>query len=387
MSKTVKRVLYVDHTPFAGGAQLVLAEHITELDRQHFDPYIACSDTVPELLDKYAAAGALVKVVEFPRLRGFGLATGWKLIQVIRQVRRIIKAEKIDLVVSNTTRASYVATMATIGTKASLVWWVRDFLYPRQLFRLLSRFPVKIIFVSKAIQAAYLPPSDPRAEVVYVASSIYKQLPHITQNHIKTEKKRWGITGNELVVGFMGRLVADKGVEEVLEAARILHESEPKVKFLIVGTGKNQMNDVEGLLHQRIGEYGLKDVVVLTGYQSDEPLYYSLFDIFVLPTRDGEPFATSVVQAMMAGKAVIGSNAGGTPELVEDGVTGLLFEPRSASKLADAIHKLVADVSLRRTLAQTGQKRVLQYHREEVITDQVEAIFDQVLSAKQKNRK
>ena len=220
-----------------------------------------------------------------------------------------------------------------------------------------------------------------------MASSIYKQLPHITPNQIKTEKKRWGITDNELVVGFMGRLVADKGVEEVLEAARILRQSKPKVKFLIVGTGKNQMNDVEGLLHQRIGEYGLKDMVVLTGYQNDEPLYYSLFDIFVLPTRDGEPFATSVVQAMMAGKAVIGSNAGGTPELVEDGVTGLLFEPRSASKLADAIQKLVADVSLRRTLAQTGQKRVLQYHREEVITDQVEAIFDQVLSAKQKSRK
>ena len=384
MSKAVKRLLYVDHTPFAGGAQLVLAEHITELDRQRFDPYIACSDTVPELIDKYAAAGALVKVIEFPRLRGFGLTTGWKLIQAIRQVRHIIKTEKIDLVVSNTTRASYVATMATIGTNASLVWWVRDFLYPRQLFRLLSRFPVKIIFVSKAIQAAYLSPGDPRAEVVYVASSIYKQLPHITSNHLKTEKEQWGITDKELVVGFMGRLVADKGVEEVLEAAKILHQSDSKVKFLIVGTGKNQMNDVEELLKQRITEHDLGDTVILTGYQNNEPLYYSLFDIFVLPTRDGEPFATSVVQAMMAGKAVIGSNAGGTPELVEDGVTGLLFEPRSASKLADAIHKLVTDAPLRQTLAQAGQERVLQYHREEVVTDQVEAIFDQALSYKTK---
>ena len=384
MSKAAKRLLYVDHTPFAGGAQLVLAEHITELDRQRFDPYIACSDTVPELIDKYAAAGALVKVIEFPRLRGFGLTTGWKLIQAIRQVRHIIKTEKIDLVVSNTTRASYVATMATIGTNASLVWWVRDFLYPRQLFRLLSRFPVKIIFVSKAIQAAYLSPGDPRAEVVYVASSIYKQLPHITSNHLKTEKEQWGITDKELVVGFMGRLVADKGVEEVLEAAKILHQSDSKVKFLIVGTGKNQMNDVEELLKQRITEHDLGDTVILTGYQNNEPLYYSLFDIFVLPTRDGEPFATSVVQAMMAGKAVIGSNAGGTPELVEDGVTGLLFEPRSASKLADAIHKLVTDAPLRQTLAQAGQERVLQYHREEVVTDQVEAIFDQALSYKTK---
>ena len=120
MSKTVKRLLYVDHTPFAGGAQLVLAEHITELDRLRFDPYIVCSDTVPELLDKYAAAGALVKVVEFPRLRGFGLAAGWKFIQVIRYVRHIIKKEKIDLVISNTTRASYVATIATKYTSNRL---------------------------------------------------------------------------------------------------------------------------------------------------------------------------------------------------------------------------------------------------------------------------
>ncbi len=379
MSKSVKRVLYIDHTPFAGGAQLVLAQHIQELDRQHFDPYVICSNTVPELIDKYKAAGALVEVIQFPRLRGFSPIAIGQFVQAIRRVRHIIHHHQINLVVSNTTRASYVATLATWKTNTPVIWWVRDFLYPRLLFKLLRPMVAKVIFVSKAVQAAYMTTNDPKAKVVYVASSMYKQLPQVRQAQIVAEKQRWGITQDEIVVGFMGRLVADKGVEEVVAAARLVRQAKGKVKFLIVGTGKNQMNNVEDATRRLIAQQGLESTVIMTGYQSNEPLYYSLFDIFVLPTRDGEPFATSVIQAMMAGNAVIGSSAGGTPELVVNRETGLLFDPRNASQLAQAITTLAKDTSLRHKLAQTGKQRVLQYHREETVTDQIEDIFKQVL--------
>lgn len=381
MNNHLTKILFVDHTPFAGGAQLVLADHIRELNRQHFDPYIVCSDIVPELVDKYTAAGALVKIAEFPRLRGFKFGAAWQFLRVVSDVRKIILENNIDLVVSNTTRASYIVTLATLGTRVPVIWWVRDFLYPKMLFSLLQPFVAKTLYVSKAIQLTYVDADNAKAEVVYVANTIYKQLPGITASNIKAEKKRWGIKDNDIVVGYMGRLVADKGVEDVLEAANLLRDTHPNLKFLIVGTGKNQMNDVEKDLHQFIKENNLEESVILTGFQSNEPLYYSLFDIFVLPTRDGEPFATSVVQAMMAGKAVIGTRAGGTPELVVNNVTGLLFTPRQVQELSEAINKLVSDKQLRDKIASEGKKRVLQYHREEVVTDQIESIYNKVVKS------
>jgi glycosyltransferase involved in cell wall biosynthesis len=374
-----RQILFVDHTPFAGGGQLVLAEHIAELNKQQFSPHIACTNTVPELVDRYRQAGAVVHIIDMPRLRGISYRVPWQLWRTVRQLRQLIRSQHIALVVANTTRASYFVTLALWGTRVPSIWWVRDFLYPRRLFKWLRSKPKKVIYVSKAVRDFYVSAEDPQAVVLYVASNLYKQLAAITSQHIASQLGIYDLTGHQ-VIGFMGRLVAEKGPEDVVAAMMMLTKEYPNVRLLLVGTGKNQQHDVETSLHQLVKQQRLEQVVLFAGYQADEALYYSLFDIFVLATRDGEPFATSVVQALMAGAAVVGTNIGGTPELIEDGHTGLLYSPGNVVALAKAIRKLLDQPQLMASLARDGQKRVLQYHREEQLARQAEAVYLDVLT-------
>src|SRR5690606_10651791 len=131
MPKSIINILFVDHTPFIGGAQLVLADHIAELDRRQFSPYVACTDAIPELIERYKSAGAIVDTVDMARLRGKNPLVLWHFFRSVRQLKALIKRNEIDLVVSNTTRASYIATIAVLGQKTPLIWWVRDVLYPK----------------------------------------------------------------------------------------------------------------------------------------------------------------------------------------------------------------------------------------------------------------
>ena len=152
MSVNQRRILFVDHTPFAGGGQLVLAEHIAELNKQQFAAHVACTEAVPPLVERYRAAGAIVHCIAMPRLRGLSISGVWQLFNGVRQLRSLIKSQQIDLMVANTTRASYMVAVAGWGLKVPSIWWVRDFLYPKRLFKWLKSKPDKIIYVSKALR-------------------------------------------------------------------------------------------------------------------------------------------------------------------------------------------------------------------------------------------
>jgi glycosyltransferase involved in cell wall biosynthesis len=373
----MKKILFVDHTPFAGGAQLVLAEHLRYLDRTRFLPLVACTDTVPALLDAYGNAGAEVRLTPLPRLRGSGFGFLLRLLSSASRLRRLIRDERIDLVVSNTSRAAFIASVAVLGTGTPLVWWVRDFLYGRAGFRLFGHIPRRIVTVSRAVRAHYGGEGDSRFEVVYVGNGIYHQLAGLPEARVAEERARWGFEPEDFVVGFMGRLVAEKGIQDLIEAIGQVRRDEPRVKLLIVGTGSGQEGDVESEVRERVRELGLSHVV-FAGYQSDEALFYRLFDLFVLSSRVQDAYATSLVQALMAERPVVATATGGTPEIVENLETGLLVPPGDPTALAVAITRLVVDPDLARRLARTGHERVMGRNREERTTAEMERIYDEL---------
>jgi glycosyltransferase involved in cell wall biosynthesis len=375
----VKRVLFVDHAPIVGGAQLVLATHIEQLDRKRFTPLVACTAAVPFLVERYRAAGAEVHVVPMDRLRERSPRVVGRLLRSAGHLRRLVERERVDLVVSNTSRAAYVASLALVGTGVPLVWWVRDFLFGRRIFRALRSVPRAIIGVSGAIRSYYGGDGDDHFHVVWVGSDIHRRLDSVTREAIDRERERWGIRPGEIVVGFMGRLVAEKGPEDVVAAVERLQSTFPHIRLLLVGTGHGQEGDVEDRLREEAARRGL-GFVSFAGHQRDEALYYSLFDIFVLSTRSAEPYATSVVQAMMAGKPVVATATGGTPEVVRDGVTGLLVPPASPDRLADALERLVRDPALAASIAAAGRAAVMEHNREEVITAQAERIYERAVA-------
>jgi glycosyltransferase involved in cell wall biosynthesis len=201
----------------------------------------------------------------------------------------------------------------------------------------------------------------------------------VTEARLAEERVRWGIREGDIVIGFMGRLVANKGPQDVVTAVEEVHRTHPHIKLLVVGTGSGQEGNVEGDLRRVIQQRDLGGFVIMTGHQPEEPVFYRLFDVFVLSTRTPEPFATTVVQAMMAGKPVVATATGGSPEIVLHGETGLLVPPANPTALADALRRLLDDPELARRVARAGREHVLEFNREEVTTREVEGIYEEVL--------
>jgi glycosyltransferase involved in cell wall biosynthesis len=155
-------------------------------------------------------------------------------------------------------------------------------------------------------------------------------------------RAEWGIADSEVIVGYVGRLTSEKGIEELLAAAEILRRQHPDVRFVLVGP--DEMSDAP--LRTRVDD-ARRDGVVVTGLRTDMPACYAAFDIFVTATwREGFPRAAMEASAM--GLPVIATDVRGCRKVVDDGTTGLLVPVRDAAALASAVERLVADAECRR---------------------------------------
>jgi glycosyltransferase involved in cell wall biosynthesis len=141
-------------------------------------------------------------------------------------------------------------------------------------------------------------------------------------------------------VAFAGRLVAKKGADVLLKAMARVVRQVPAARLLIIGEGEERAR-----LERLITEQALGDHVTMTGHLAGPELETRLGAAWVqaLPSRYPEPFANTVLEAMMRGTAVVGTAVGGTPEIVRDGVTGFLAPMDDAAALADRLLRLLGD--------------------------------------------
>jgi glycosyltransferase involved in cell wall biosynthesis len=122
---------------------------------------------------------------------------------------------------------------------------------------------------------------------------------------------------------------------------------------------------------------GLQRVVTFAGWQADVAPWLASFDVFVLPSR-GEHFGRVLVEAMALGKPVVATDAGGVPEIVRDGETGLLAPPADPAALAAAVARLVEDAAQRARLGEAGRRRAADEFSLERHRDALRALYQEV---------
>ena len=166
-----------------------------------------------------------------------------------------------------------------------------------------------------------------------------------------------GLDRNRFSIGLFGRIEHAKGQHVFVDAARILVDSGRDVQAVIIGQAMDPTYYHE--LEQRINENALTDRIKLHGFIAEANRFMRCFDAVVLPSYC-EHFGLVLIEAMCAGVAVVGTAAGGVPEIIDDGTSGLLCEPGSAIDLAEKIKGLYDDQSMRASLAQAGQERARQ---------------------------
>ena len=154
------------------------------------------------------------------------------------------------------------------------------------------------------------------------------------------------------VVGNIAALVPHKGQRYLIEAAHLVVQQLPDTRFVILGEGELREH-----LEKQVKDHHLEKHVLLPGFRTDVLGCLKMFDLFVMSSVT-EGLGTSLLDAMAASRPIVATTAGGIPEIVEDGVNGLLVPPRDHHALADAIVRALKDADLRRRLGDAGVSRV-----------------------------
>ncbi|MEI6401053.1 MAG: glycosyltransferase family 4 protein [Actinomycetota bacterium] len=190
--------------------------------------------------------------------------------------------------------------------------------------------------------------------------------PSASGNHARAERRlSWGVDNDDVVVGVVGRLVREKGIVELLEAAHRLRTSHSRVRFVIVGpTDEGKADAVDAASIER----AVADGVVFTGARTDMPECYSAFDVFVTASwREG--FPRSAMEAAAMGLPTVATDIRGNRQVIDDGVTGVLIPVRDASALAAAVADLADDAERRRAMGTAARARALEHFDQQRVID------------------
>jgi len=181
-----------------------------------------------------------------------------------------------------------------------------------------------------------------------------------------------------IVIGTVKQLEVEYGISDLLRAFALVKKRNEGVslKLLIVGSG-SLLNELKILAK----ELKIENDTVFTGFipPAEVPAYHNMIDISVFPSLQ-ESFGVSVLEASACEKPVIVSNVGGLPEVVEDGVTGIIVPPADPDKLADAIEKLVRDEELRKTMGKKGREGVERLYNWQNNVKQMIAVYEQAVN-------
>jgi glycosyltransferase involved in cell wall biosynthesis len=270
-----------------------------------------------------------------------------------RQISRIIRSGKFDIVHMHTAHAHAIGVMACAFNRSPkcVVHRRVDFPInsgPLGLARLKYRFRADAyIAISNAVRQVLIN-GGVNADKIFVVYSGSRPPEIIEASDLRG---KWGILPDEKVVGTVGALVDHKGQRYLIEAAPLILKKAPKTIFVIVGAG-----ELEAELRNLAARLRVEKAVIFTGFQQHIGDYYRLFDVYAAPSHL-EGLNNSIVEAMMMERPVIGTLAGGIPELIEHEKSGLLAPPKDPAALADAIVDLLENQEKARRLAAAGQKR------------------------------
>lgn len=150
-----------------------------------------------------------------------------------------------------------------------------------------------------------------------------------------------------------------KGQDDVIRAIPLVRREFPSVRVLIIGQDDRQAmrTSFTAELKALAGDLGVLDQVIFTGQRADMAGLLAACDVFALPSFE-EPFGLVFLEALAMKKPVVALNNGGTPEVVEHGLSGLLSEPGDQAALAANLLTLLRDPALRSRMGEHGRRRV-----------------------------
>lgn len=378
-------ILHIHTLPVISGSGINTFLSMRGMESKTFRVDLAC-----------APDGRLIDLVEKNLMRVF---TFKNLVQplhplkdllVIVQLSRFLMKNKYHIVHTHNSKAGFVGRLAAriagvpviIHTVHGFAFHEQEPAWRRSLFRNLERMAShwcdKMIFISQPlVDWALREGVADKKKIVKIYSGIdLEQFCPSTEEEKNSIRDKWNIGRNDAVIGIVSKLWDGKGHTTLIKAFKEVKNDIANARLVIVGEGY-----LEDKLRNLVDELGINDYVIFTGFQYNVSELIACFDIAVLPSFF-EGMGRVLLEAMAMGKPVVASRVGGIPDLVKDGVNGLLITPGNIEELANSMKRLLRDKSLASDIGKKGLKSVTDNFSSEIMVKSIRSVYIEQLERK-----
>jgi hypothetical protein len=404
------RILYIEKPSDVGGSVIGLYETVRSLDRRRYEPVVLFHGPNP-YRDRFRALGVNVLTLseEVPAAPmkasrrdiaaalgrySAGLADAYRAAKEAyltvrrdwpqaRRLARVMKEQAVDLAHHNNSlggnRDSVIAAQLAGVRQVCHVRNLERFSY---IDAYLARHVDAFIYMSTAIEGLYreLGIAPEEGHVVYdpFDADAFGRVDRSTE--LRAEL---GLAERDWVISNVGRLDWWKGQDVFLQALAELVPVHPKVKALLIGgaDGSGVSQRYEQRLRDMVTELRLSDCALFTGFRTDAADLMGMSDVVVHSSSEPEPFGRVVVEAMLAGRPVVATGAGGVLDIIEDQVTGLLVPPKDTGAMAEALQQLLHDPEGARRMGERAQQAARERFSTGRHAAQVQRIYEEILTA------
>jgi glycosyltransferase involved in cell wall biosynthesis len=304
---------------------------------------------------------------------------------VIPGLRRVVAEFQPDILESRNVKSHFLIRLAGLHRQFPWVAWNHGYTLTdrkdrayNQLDRWSLRAAFRVIAVCKPF-AARLEQRGVSADKVYILHNFVKPYAAPPEEEVQAIRQQLGLS-DQLVVVTVGRMSLEKGHADLLSAIALLKEMPglPRHRFVLVGDGPEEEN-----LRRQAARLGIEEQIIRTGFQKNVAPYYALAKVFALPSHsEGSP--NVILEAMVAGLAITSTNVGGVPEILEDGVTGLLVAARNPQALAEGLRRLLVSEELRAQLAFAAKRQAETAHTLQAYKRELTKFYVEVLGMEEK---
>lgn len=358
-----------------GGTERQFTNLARTIDSSRFDLHLGCLQNYGELLAEIETLN--IPRPEFQIASLYGPKTLWQTLRLARYIRR----HRIQVVHSYGFYANvFSVPAARLAGNPIVVASIRDtgdILTARQrrVQRTVCRLADCVLVNAEAIRQALLCEGYNPRKIVIIRNGIVLSR---FEKHQKGSalRQELGLSASHRLVLVSSRLNQMKGIEYFLDAAAVVARAFPDVRFLVVGDGAQRKE-----LEEHCRRLGLERAMVFTGFRTDVPELLSETTLSVLPSLS-EGLSNSLLESMASEVAVIATTVGGNPEIIEDGVSGILVPPRDAEALAQAMINLLADPHLTARYARAGKHRVSELFSMERSVGETERLYERLVKVR-----
>lgn len=356
------KVLFVITKSNFGGAQKYVYDLATSMPKDKFDVTVALGGS-GLLIQKLNEKG--IRVLPIPSLaRDVNTASD---LSAFFELLSIFRNERPDVVHLNSAKAGGVGALAArLARVQKIIFTAHGWAFNEErptLQRIIIKFFswITVLLSHNTIAVSDAMKNDTRNwplignKIVVIKNGI-KEPEFYTKDDAR--EKLFALADTELtldtfIVGTIAELHKSKGLQYAIEAFAKLAQKDQKMHYFVLGSGEEKER-----LDVLVRHYGLQGRVFLLGFVEDAARFLMAFDVFILPSTT-EALGLVLLEAGHAGLPVVASNVGGIPEIIENGKTGILVQPRDSNSIAEATKKLLDSSAMRTSLGTALNEKVI----------------------------